>query len=805
MYKRKWTKQVAVILLALVMALGNAMVVRAAYYGDDEIYNYPEYEVYTPDEYFPELEVETEDEYEVGEEYEEGYECDAYEAIEVVYAAITPVSAQLFSGGDGVNIPFMIANSADLMAFSEFTSGMEAHPYLSIDFFNRAYYVLVADIDMANYFNFLPIGFQQHNAFNGSFNGNEFTIYNLLINFDWVLIPLNASINSLGMFGFIHNADIHNVNLVNPEVVVTGHSRDNIGFLIGTAVNSRVSNINIEGGSINARQAHNVGGVVGIATNTPFNDITVTGSSILGIDNVGGVAGQITSGRITTATVNVDVQGRNNVGGIAGLMEATTISDSGLTNDATVRGTNAIGGVVGRASGLFHVFNSFGRANVTGNNNVGGIVGHIHSTASGSTLTNSYATGVIRGNDSVGGLIGLFDSGANGLVFDITNNYSHATVYANTRAGGLAGQLHFRYSIPGSSSIRWTTVNVHRNYVSVNITVTNNFAGGLIGDVSRLSGRGTINAAITNNFIIADIIAPSAAAAVSIVGNGTQLSPSNNFYSFASRIHGGAIGDFSQAVRVHQQAITLPTWWTSTLLIGNAFNVDVIRNGELPLLRKRNSAEYVRFQESIDFAGNIEPELCGSRYWHHVRNSGENLVVEFNTFGGATVRDIPGLRNPQDYIVIGETIMFRSEFLDLLPAGTFPFRVNFTSGHTIIVSISIYDATPEAPRLLTYFMDFAPMDFFFGLVSHVDIGVCSADIARLGINIYATTFTVHSGAFDMIGLLQPANASAEYRIFRITAPGQLLHVFETQLVGSTGSLQFNFSNESTSSMMFRMV
>jgi hypothetical protein len=789
-------------MLATVMVFGSAVITRA---------EYGEYE----------YEHEYEHEYDCGYEYEYAYEYDVQE----IFSFSSAATGTLFSGGNGITQPFMLANSGDLMALSMYTTGFWLHDTLTTDFFNRADYVMVSDINMSGIFDFLPIGFQQNNAFVGSFNGNDFTVSNLLVNFDWFFVPFGMDISSLGMFGFVHNADIMNINLVNPQVVVTGHSRDNIGFVVGSAANSRISNIHVTNGTMNAKEANQVGGIVGSSTNSIINDVSVT-AIIAGINNTGGIAGRITGGSLTNAVVAAAItsanntggiagsatnatvadttftnliHGVNNVGGIVGNVNATTISNSGTTNGTTITATDNVGGVFGYATGLSNTFDNFSRANITARNNVGGIGGNIHITVAGVSLTNSYSAGTINGSENVGGILGLFDTPTHNTSFTLSDTYSHATINANSNAGGIAGNLNWRLTNDWVSAVSLT-----RNYVSTHITISENRAGGLFGTSNSVVSHPSIPV-IRNNFIITDIIAPSAANAVSVIGNGS-FNSANNYFSFASTIRGGAIGCFNHATRVHAQVITLPAWWTSTLLIGNSFNVNVIRDGKLPSLRRLGSMEELQYQENIDFAGNRPPILCPDRIWNYVRHSGGNLIVEFNTFGGTMVRDIPGLRTPQDYIVLGESIMFRHNFLDLLPAGAFPFRVNFVSGHVIEVSINILDATPEPPRLSTDGL--GVIDFtLMGVVSAggFDIGICKTDIKNLSIDIYETTLSSLRHGFNIRDFLLNDDVCADYRIIRFGLT-QMLQILDTEAnIGVTGTLYFGFCNGSSGSAMFRMV
>ena len=216
-----------------------------------------------------------------------------------------------------------------------------------------------------------PIGNSFGDPFAATFEGNGYTISNLMINRGGE----NGESN-VGLFLIISWYEIANLGLLN--VNITGLSR--------------------------------VGGLVGQNRGIIINSY-VTGK-VTGTDRVGGLAGvNVRTGAPIPGTDIIAVTG--------------IITNSYTTGMVT--GTDDVGGLVGRNDILSFITNSYATGMVTGTGtNVGGLVGENNTfvglNESGSLngiITNSYATGMVTGTGTnVGGLVGL-----NGGI--ITNNDSY--------------------------------------------------------------------------------------------------------------------------------------------------------------------------------------------------------------------------------------------------------------------------------------------------------------------------------------------------------------------------------------------
>lgn len=259
-----------------------------------------------------------------------------------------------FAGGDGTaGNPYQIADSDQLNIVRNY---LDAH------------FALVADIDLdkAPYNTgegWEPIGTGSNpftGSFDGSYGGSGHTISGLYIN--------RRLHSNQGLFGKINEAVIKNVKLENVTVTVTvtGHGR--VGGLVGSAINSDITD------------SYVVDSVVSVEGNFSY---------------VGGLVGENNGTTITGSYAMATVNGNGEDANIGGLV-----------------GYNTTGGII---------TNSYATGDVNGEGNsvskVGGLVG---ANITGGTITNSYATGDVNGDGRSGGLVGYnYDSSTiTGSVFN---------------------------------------------------------------------------------------------------------------------------------------------------------------------------------------------------------------------------------------------------------------------------------------------------------------------------------------------------------------------------------------------------
>ena len=234
--------------------------------------------------------------------------------------------------------------------------------------------------------------------FTATFEGNHYTIANLMIN--------RPATSSVGLFGSVREGHIINVGLLNIDIRGEGDT----GGLAG--VNNR--------GSITNSYAT---GAVKVSDGNQY---------------IGGLVGHNQRGSsITNSYANVTVTvaaTAEDVGGLVGFNSGSIIISSYATGDVTAplrAGIARIGGLVGHNDSDSHIINSYATGAVTGNSSVGGLVG---DNGRGSRITNSYATGAVNGNGDVGGLVGHNQGGS-----IITNSYATGAVTGSSDVGGLVG------------------------------------------------------------------------------------------------------------------------------------------------------------------------------------------------------------------------------------------------------------------------------------------------------------------------------------------------------------------------------
>ncbi|MBW2991731.1 hypothetical protein KY345_00755, partial [Candidatus Woesearchaeota archaeon] len=184
-------------------------------------------------------------------------------------------------------------------------------------------------------------------------------------------------------------------------------------------------------------------GLFGSTNRAIINNVSLKDINITGNNNVGGLAGYIsTYSSITYSYANGTVTGNDNVGGLAGALSESSLSSSYST--CTVTGYNALGGLVGFV-GVSNIDNSYSTGTVTGNDYVGGLAGTLGDYGS---IDNSYSTGTVTANNYVGGLAGRLLDRSHASIND---SYSTGTVTGTgNNVSGLVGYLGSTSSIYNS-------------------------------------------------------------------------------------------------------------------------------------------------------------------------------------------------------------------------------------------------------------------------------------------------------------------------------------------------------------------
>ena len=243
-------------------------------------------------------------------------------------------------------------------------------------------YELVADISLATYANadngkgWQPLGQDtgsadgcQGPAFEGTFEGNGWTISNLSIN--------RPNEDCVGLFGRIAaNSEIHNL-ILRAETV---RGNGDVGGLVGNGRDARI-----------------------VSSSVVVDEVRGDGWQ------VGGLVGDGEAARIVSSSVVAGLlrTGGNIVGGLVGSgVDAWIVSSSVVT--ARVMGDHVVGGLVGNGDGTRIVSSSVVAGEVRGEEDeVGGLIG---SGRGSQVFSSSVVTVKVMGrNLHIGGLAGFFE------------------------------------------------------------------------------------------------------------------------------------------------------------------------------------------------------------------------------------------------------------------------------------------------------------------------------------------------------------------------------------------------------------
>jgi hypothetical protein len=188
------------------------------------------------------------------------------------------------------------------------------------------------------------------------------------------------------------------------------------------------ANHTIAGLRIDRPEATGVGLFGATGTRAVIEDLRLDNASVRGNERVGGLVGNNT-GTVHSSVVTGAVTGTSRVGGLVGT-NAETIRASSAT--AAVTGDNQVGGLVGengevrvRGSATVELSTASGRVN--GNNSIGGLVGR-----NAERVRSSSATGAVTGDASIGGLVGS-------SIGEVRSSYATGPVAGDSRIGGLVG------------------------------------------------------------------------------------------------------------------------------------------------------------------------------------------------------------------------------------------------------------------------------------------------------------------------------------------------------------------------------
>ncbi len=261
---------------------------------------------------------------------------------------------------------------------------------------------LNSDVDLKDYENWTPIG-NSTNKFEGTFDGQNHTIYNLNI---------TGNTSNVGLFGYTVKGEIKNLTMENAKV--SGYL--NVGVVAGTPYTSKYTNITLKG-LVQVDGFSYVGAVGGKNAYADWNGITVDVDA---------------NSYVKAYSIENGTAFRSYVGGVVGFNGEGSHTFQNIHSNINVFGsTQDVGGLFGIA----HYGNKFINCSSSGNveitdaeeigeaEEIGGIAGTWHnSTGYSVTFNDCTFTGKLTTN-----IEGV----------DLSNNTTFGAAYSSTGKGTL--------------------------------------------------------------------------------------------------------------------------------------------------------------------------------------------------------------------------------------------------------------------------------------------------------------------------------------------------------------------------------
>lgn len=384
--------------------------------------------------------------------------------------------------------------------------------------FNGVYFKLTDNIDLGEKA-WTPIGKDNSNSFQGTLDGNNKIISNL------------ANITKTdyaGLFGFIKNSSIQNLQIEIAEAGLHTTSAGFVGVLAGYITNSQITNCSVKGGNIAGEIEYStqliVGGLIGQIISSNITDCnntvdvkaTLTSASAVAAGGIGGInlnasftnchysgsvmavderetgtpnsyAGGITgasdllpvggsyqTSTISECTADVNISAGAFAGGIVGYFVEGSVDKCKVKGVISTKETGGqAGGIIARNKYGGEVVDCYNMASVSASEAAGGIVGYEYTT-SPFTISKCWSSGDITARYS-GGIAGFVGFGS------IEECYSSGNVTGNY-AGGIAAYA-------ASETIK--NCSSAANVVAEKKDNAQSFAGGIVGVGNEYNSQGT--------------------------------------------------------------------------------------------------------------------------------------------------------------------------------------------------------------------------------------------------------------------------------------------------------------------------
>lgn len=277
---------------------------------------------------------------------------------------------------------------------------------------------LTDDIDLLAH-EWTPIGSNREGtAFNGTFDGDNFTINNMYIN-------TQPKVNCYGLFGFCSNAKIMNVIIANGSVNAMSNC---VAGIVGQSFFTEVSNCE---NYADCSGSWYVAGICGYSYKSAVYNCT-NGGSHYGDGYVAGIAAVCYDMPVHDCVNTAYVSGNSSIGGISGFFGGNNADILNCINYGTVEGVINVGGIAGNGYEAYFINGCHNKgAVIASSENAGGIVG---IAGAASSVLNCYNSGKITSTHAAGGIAGWIIATSN-----YYNCYNIGDVCADNSAGGIAG------------------------------------------------------------------------------------------------------------------------------------------------------------------------------------------------------------------------------------------------------------------------------------------------------------------------------------------------------------------------------
>ncbi len=260
-----------------------------------------------------------------------------------IYLTTFSITAGTFGGTGSVDDPYLVETAEQLN---------------NVRYYLNAHFKQVSDIDLSDYAEgkgWQPIG-TWRNRFAGSYDGNGYTITNLIIN--------RTEFSDIGLFGCTGStARLENITLEEVHIAGEKYVGSITGYNDGNIHNTHIT------GTVSGNKM--VGGIVGENDENAYITNSSAHATVSGEERVGGLVGDNILGSISSSYTSGIVTGHERVGGLTGFSSGSISSSYA---ESEVSGSRYAGGLVGR-NWFGSILKSLATGIITGDRDIGGLIG----------------------------------------------------------------------------------------------------------------------------------------------------------------------------------------------------------------------------------------------------------------------------------------------------------------------------------------------------------------------------------------------------------------------------------------------